>query len=172
MARTATAWILIVTTLAGPSICCCTLGKVESWVSVCLGHAPVTCQASECCHDEIIAHGHSHAAKHDHHAHAHEHPDAGQLAGKTSRDDQRQQVPHQCPCRQDHIDESGLPITDCCAAKTITAPLDLAWVTFTLDNTAVSPTLVDSGVVASLYCPAGVCSVGREILRAYSVLRI
>src|SRR3989304_6750646 len=87
MPRKSTAWFLVLSTFAGPFICCCTTAKAMSWVSVCLGCDAVTCD--QCCRETADAHGHSHAAKHDHHGHSHEHPDAGHLACTASQDNQR-----------------------------------------------------------------------------------
>ena len=178
MVRKATALFLVLTTLAGPFICCCTTAKAFSWVSVCLGYEPVSCASSQCCHETAVAHQHSHGAKHHHHhhhgdGHKHQHPDAGQLAGKTRPNDQGSGSPEQCPCRQDGNQIAGVPITDNLAAQAINASLNnFAWATFTLYSAAISMTSFESGSIASSPCPANIFLNGQEILRAYCVLRI
>ena len=175
MARKATALFLVLTTLAGPFICCCTTAKAMSWVSVCLGYDPVSCESSQCCRETSVAHQHSHGAKHHHHGdgHKHQHSDAGQLAGKTPPNNQGPGAPKQCPCRQDGNQIAGVPITDNLAAQAITASLsNFAWAMLTLDSTAISLASLEPGSNASSFCPANVCLNGQEILRAYCVLRI
>ena len=169
MPRKATAWLLVFTTLAGPFICCCTTAKAMSWVSVCLGCDALTCD--QCCNETADAQRHSHTAKHHHHSHGHENSDAGSLA-KASQNDQRSQAPRKCPCQRDRDQLAGIPATAGLDAKTVTAPLDFAWMTFALSPISAGPTAVDARVTGSFYCSAGVCSSGVEILRAHSVLRI
>src|SRR3990172_3967441 len=134
MALKATALFLVLTTLAGPFICCCTTAKAMSLVMVGLGYDPVACQSSECCHETAVAHEHSHAAKHHHHGHGHKQPVDHHLAGTKSHDDNKSQAPKQCPCRQDGNDPVALPATTDLAAKSVTAPLDFAWITVTLSD--------------------------------------
>ena len=172
MLRKSTALFLLFTTLAGPSICCCTSAKAMSWVSVCLGYDPVSCQSSECCHETAVSHQHSHGAKHHHRGHGHKHLDADHLAAKSPQNDRCPHAPKQCPCRQDGNEITGVPISDNLAANAITASLDFAWVMFTLDNTAIVATSAEPGSIASSCIPANGCSNGQEILRAYCVLRI
>lgn len=142
-----------------------------SWVSVCLGCDAVTCD--QCCRETADAHEHSHVAKHDHHhGHSHEHPDAGQLAGSASQDSQRSKAPRQCPCQRDRDQLAGIPVTAGLDAKTISAALDFAWLTFALSDISAGPTAVIMGETASFCCSDRVCLSGTEILRAHSVLRI
>ena len=162
-----TAWFLAITTLAGPSICCCSFTKVASWASACLGYGFVSCSSTACSHDHADAHGHSHGAeKHDD---SHGHKGQVPVAGLSTQEDDRQHLPEQCPCPHDRMEPAALPITTELAG---TAPLDLSWLTFTLDHAAQGPANLEKDARATRYCPAGVCLDGRGILRAYSVLRI
>ena len=171
MSHNATAWSLVFTTLVGPFICCCTTMKLTSWVSVCLGMNPITCESSKCCDKTLVGHAHSHATKHDHDGHKHEHPDTNSLA-KANHNEQPSQPSKPCPCRQDRDEVSSAPVTAGLDAKALTTPLDFVWLAVAVNNTPVGLASIDPGNIASSYCPAGVCSNGREILRAYSVLRI
>lgn len=172
MAHRATAWSLVFTTLVGPFVCCCTTTKMASWVSVCLGMNPITCQSTDCCDETPAAPAHSHVAKHDHHSHSHTHPDAGNIAKLPPHNEQPSQPGKPCPCRQGRDDVASAPVSAGLDAKTLTTPLDFVWLTVAFDDTSAGPVSIDPGKIASLSCPAGVCSTGTDILRAYNVLRI
>ena len=158
-----TAWFLAYLALLGPGLCCCSVGKVSSWLSACLGSETPVCHS--CCQDREAR------PTSPHHAQRQKGNTSDERASKQAGD-QSPSCPAKCPCREDGTEPAGVPANSLATAHGLTSSLDATLTSFATSTIEIDSSISDAGIIASYACPDGIGLNGQGILRAYGRLRI